>query len=338
MHFRRLAWMLFAVVLPLAAAEPIDAGAVRQSLQKAVKLIQASGQPFFDKSGCISCHNQSLPAMAVSLVREKGIPVDEGIAKQQLKITAAVFGPHRENLLQAVNTVPDSPEVSSYTLVGMAADKYPADQITDAMVHDLAQKQKGDGSWHTTDRRVPLGSSDISVTALSMRSLQLYPIEGRREEFQKRIERARKWLLEAAPKGTEEEVFRLLGLGWSKASQAEIQVGARKLAVEQRPNGGWAQLPTLESDAYATGQALVALHQAAELSTRDSVYQRGARFLFETQLPDGSWHVKTRARGFQPYFESGFPHGHDQWISIAGSSWAIMALALTLEPARLAGR
>jgi hypothetical protein len=30
----------------------------------------------------------------------------------------------------------------------------------------------------------------------------------------------------------------------------------------------------------------------------------------------------------QPYFESGFPHGHDQWISQSGTSWAAMALAV----------
>jgi hypothetical protein len=32
--------------------------------------------------------------------------------------------------------------------------------------------------------------------------------------------------------------------------------------------------------------------------------------------------------GFQPYFDAGFPYGHDQWISAAGTSWATMALTL----------
>jgi hypothetical protein len=41
---------------------------------------------------------------------------------------------------------------------------------------------------------------------------------------------------------------------------------------------------------------------------------------------DGSWHVKTRAFGFQPYFESGFPHGNDQWISMAATAWSALAL------------
>ena len=34
---------------------------------------------------------------------------------------------------------------------------------------------------------------------------------------------------------------------------------------------------------------------------------------------------------FQPYFESGFPYGHDQWISHAGTAWATMGLARAAE-------
>jgi len=40
--------------------------------------------------------------------------------------------------------------------------------------------------------------------------------------------------------------------------------------------------------------------------------------------------VRTRSFPFQPYKESGFPHGKDQWISAAGTSWAAMALSLAL--------
>ncbi len=29
--------------------------------------------------------------------------------------------------------------------------------------------------------------------------------------------------------------------------------------------------------------------------------------------------------------ESGFPYGHNQWISVAASSWATMALILTVK-------
>ena len=67
----------------------------------------------------------------------------------------------------------------------------------------------------------------------------------------------------------------------------------------------------------------------------DEAIRRGLRFLIDTQLDDGSWHVVTRAKAFQTYFESGFPHEKDQFISIAASSWATLALLMTLPDAPL---
>jgi hypothetical protein len=54
------------------------------------------------------------------------------------------------------------------------------------------------------------------------------------------------------------------------------------------------------------------------------------KLLLKTQQEDGSWFVRTRALAFQPWFDAGFPHGHDQWVSAAGTNWATMALALAL--------
>jgi hypothetical protein len=103
----------------------------------------------------------------------------------------------------------------------------------------------------------------------------------------------------------------------------------KELARTQRADGGWGQLDNLDSDAYATGSALVALHLAGGLSTQSGVYQRGLGFLLKSQREDGSWLVKSRSKPFQPYYESGFPHGDDQFISMAASGWAVTALALT---------
>ena len=76
---------------------------------------------------------------------------------------------------------------------------------------------------------------------------------------------------------------------------------------------------------HATGLTLVALHEAG-MSPADAVYKRGVAFLLSTQLADGSWYAPTRSVPIQPYFDAGFPHGHDQWISTAATSWATMAL------------
>ena len=126
-----------------------------------------------------------------------------------------------------------------------------------------------------------------------------------------------------------------MALSWSNASSASVSSALKALIASQRSDGGWSQLPTMGSDAYATGQALYALSASGKIPATDPVYQRGVKYLLRTQAPDGSWHVKTRSIWIQPYFESGFPYGHDQWISAAGTGWAVMALSQTVEPQRI---
>jgi hypothetical protein len=139
--------------------------------------------------------------------------------------------------------------------------------------------------------------------------------------------------MRAQPRTTEDRAFQLLGLGWAgvKSSSEVATRAVRGLLGQQRSDGGWAQLPTLGSDSYATGQALVALNEAGALPVTDPAYHRGVEFLLKTQLEDGSWFVRSRAIPAQPYFEGGFPHGRDQFISAAATNWASMALALIIE-------
>src|SRR5262249_22985036 len=95
--------------------------------------------------------------------------------------------------------------------------------------------------------------------------------------------------------------------------------------------------PALETDAYATGQALVAL-EAAGQAVAGAEYQHGVTFLLRTQFPDGSWVVRTRTFPVQPPKDSGFPHRPHQRISGARTRWAAAApaLPLALEPQRAA--
>jgi hypothetical protein len=89
----------------------------------------------------------------------------------------------------------------------------------------------------------------------------------------------------------------------------------------------------MATDAYATGQALWALAEAG-LPPDAPAYRRGAEYLLKTQLEDGTWFVRTRAFGFQPCFETGFPHGRSQFISTVATAWASVALTHLLPPPR----
>ncbi len=303
------------------------AGSVREAIERSIPLLQRTDVTFTQKSGCISCHNNTFTAVTVSSAKENRIVVNDAIVQSQLKVNGSYIESWRERILQGVG-IPGDADTMSYILVALAAEHYPADAATDAIVRFLKDKQRQDGSWIILAHRPPIESSDIEVTANSMRAMQLYAPPMMREEYDRAIRLAADWLTTVQPRNNEDRAFQLLGLAWAKKDQPSIRAAAKALAAEQGSYGGWAQIPSLPSDAYATGQALVALREGGAMSASDPVYKRGVQFLLSTQLADGSWFVKTRAMRIQPFFESGFPHGHDQFISAAGTNWATQALAL----------
>ena len=87
----------------------------------------------------------------------------------------------------------------------------------------------------------------------------------------------------------------------------------------------------MQADAYATGSVLVALNKAGNIAARNEVWSKGVAYLLDAQKPDGSWHVTSRATPEQEYFESGFPHGKDQFISAFATGWAAETLLLYLS-------
>jgi hypothetical protein len=306
--------------------KPVPARSVRESVQRSIPLLQRVDVAFLEKSGCVSCHHNSLTAMSVATLRKTGFSFDQQTAQSQLKAIGAYVESWRERLLQGIG-IPGNQDTVSYSLMGLAAENYPANEATDAMARYLKMRQLPDGRWPISTHRPPIESSDIELTAVSMRTLQVYAPKTQQAEYTKSVQLAARWLGSAQPKTGEARAFQLLGLAWSRAPKETIQKYARELLAQQHSNGGWSQLSTLESDAYATGQSLVALREAGVLKVTDPAYKRGVQFLLNSQFEDGSWYVQSRVIKIQPYFESGFPFGPDQWISAAATNWSVMALA-----------
>jgi hypothetical protein len=305
--------------------------AIGNAIRRSLPLLGKTGPIFFQKSGCISCHNISLPSMAMVLASERGFAVDDTARKENIKAALASKTFFEPKDLMKLDHVPGETMTTGYTLMALAAEKYPGDALTDAMALWSASSQFGDGSWNLPSHRAPIEYSPFTGTALGLRALQLYGPPAKRKDFETRIAKARYWLEQTSPRDNEGRTFRLLGLGWGGSDKKVLKQALDDLIRNQRADGGWAQLPGLESDAYATGQALYALGVGGKLSADHESYRKGVANLLRTQLPDGTWLVHSRSYPVQPYFESGFPHGPDQWISAAATSWATMALTLALE-------
>ncbi len=330
-------------------------------------LLKASVQEYPKHRDCFSCHNQAVPAIALSVARQRGFAVDA----QTLRIIAE----HTEaDLNGAIDDYrkgkgqPGGVIRAGYALWALETTGWTADETTAAVVHYLPVALGQHNHWTTQSKRAPSESSNFTATAVALRGLQAFTVATPQSTSENRDPsqstsqaqvngaagwRARtlEWLRRTQPKETEDRVFRLWGLKHAGASPHDLDDAVADLLKTQRPDGGWSQLiepadstdtkgvkglpvagrttaSALASDAYATGSALVMLHLAGTMQTDHPAYRRGLHFLIRAQREDGSWYVKSRSHPFQTYFESGFPHGHDQFISAAASGWAVAALAL----------
>jgi len=332
-------WLVLSVVVTVIAAFTTvtkenkinNEESIKKAVNKTLPLLQTSSHLFLENAGgCQSCHHQDLTAVSLSLAKEKGFIVNDSNLTEILNSVDTVVRSRKDVLAQ--NGDPVAIVMSSgYQLWALWANKYKSNKLIEMLVKNLMQRQIYDGSWVSPNPRPPMEYYAFSATALMVSALQYYSPPSLKPEIDKRIERARAWMIKTVPENNEERIFQLLGLKWVNGDKNFIAQQAKKLLATQREDGGWSQLPTLESDSYATGQALYALHETGELKSSAPAYQKGISFLLKTQYEDGSWKVKSRSIPFVPFVENGFPHDKDQFISAAGTNWATMALTLAVK-------
>jgi hypothetical protein len=298
---------------------------IHAAVAKSVSLLEKSSAEYTVHRECFSCHHQALPIVALSLARPRGFAVSAEGLQKQLQFTADSLAKDRDNYRQGRGQGGQA-DTAGYALLALEMGGWKPDATTSAVAEYFLLRNKDSDYWKVSSRRPPSEASSFTTTYLAIRGLRAFgPPDERAAD---RIQRARRWLQTTPAKDTEDQVFRLGALKLVGAEDKDIRAATQELLQAQQPDGGWGQTTEMESDAYATGSALLMLHQAGDVPVTDPVYQRGLAFLVGAQQADGSWHVRSRSKPFQTYFESGFPHGKDQFISIAASSWATAALAL----------
>jgi ankyrin repeat protein len=323
--------------IPVLWADDASSTRIREAATKAVALIQKSQKSWPSKQSCYSCHQQVLPALAFRAAREHGIPVDEPAAHADAAYAFSFYS----NLDRAVQYthIIDPAMDDGYGLMAADAAGLRPSLVTAVYSRLLAVRQEADGHWETGDERPPESYGPFTATAISMAAIQRHGHANLRADTGERIQRARTWLLSHRARTTEERAWQIFGVCISGGDHAAADRLARELKATQRTDGGWASLDGRPSDAYSTGEALWALgltssKAAAGVPTSDAVWKRGIDYLLRTQSADGSWHVMSRlhppAPVSPPYFETGHPYAHDQFISTMGESWAVIVLAQML--------
>jgi hypothetical protein len=331
---------LFGVLSPtlllsaaVRAAEPPAPSpeSIKAAVGQALPLLLKGAEGHVAQRTCFACHNQMLPVLAFTTARGRGFTVPEDALKKQREFIAAFLERNRDEYRQGKGQG-GQVDTAGYALFTLELAGWAPDATTEAVAEYLLQRDKDRDHWRTTSHRPPSETSDFTPTYLAVRALRKWGTPTQKERVAARVDAARGWLLKTTAKDTEDRVFRLQALRAAEASNKDVRAAARELLRTQREDGGWAQAEGMAGDAYATGTALVALHESGTLAADDPAYRRGVTFLLKTRESDGSWHIRSRSDPFQTYFESGFPHGKDQFISMAATGWATTALALACPP------
>jgi squalene cyclase len=183
--------------------------------------------------------------------------------------------------------------------------------------------QTESGAWAAwPETRQPIfGNSDERATAAA--TLAIMQVAAADDVAASAVrDKAVQWLIEKKSDDDPQSTALRLVL-WRRLDKAadRWQPLVEQIKARQNADGGWSQTPEMQSDAWATGQALYALAHAG-LNSQDPVIQRAQAFLVSSQRSDGSWPMTSR-----PIKPGGEGSKSLIPITAAGSSWAVMGLA-----------
>jgi ankyrin repeat protein len=325
---------LVVIATPAIAQTPAE---VREAVVKALPPVQKAQEPWYtaNKQVCASCHHQYQPSLAYRAARERGVPVNEAIARADA-VKAFTFA-DIDKAIQYQYVIEPSVD-DAYRMIAANAAGVAPNLGAAIYARLLISRQNADGTWDGFHQRPPSSYSRFTMATLGLRAVQLYRHASQKSAADAAVARARGYLEKNAAPDTEGRAYQLLGLKWAGADNGRLRRLGRELIATQQADGGWESRAGRGSDVYSTGQALVALHDGAGLPATDEAYRKGVAYLVKTQSADGSWLATTRLRPpaplSPPYFDAGYPGQRDQFLSMSGAGWAIMALSYGLGPAR----
>lgn len=361
----RLPGLSFVAVTVIAACRPAaglgeipadSKAAVKNSVERAVGYLQEKGLDWKESRQCASCHHVPLMTWAMHAAKRHDIGIDEELLKEATDWHFAEGDPAK--IIQTATESEENPYPNPLSLntayMLLSESNGPNDMARRPMVakflKHVVEVQQADGSWREFQGRPPIFASQMELTLFLINTLS-WPEQP--EELKGLVvDSRRKAMNWAMTQGDDLEIqevaLRLWMLKTAGRPQAEIDAAVQKLIARQQADGGWSQNAQRASDAYATGQVLYALQEAA-LSPQHDAMRRGVEFLLTSQSQDGSWAMISRPMrpalqfavsavtfkheviGFEPLTANAAAGARNTGpISFTATAWATVALCRTL--------
>jgi hypothetical protein len=321
-----LAGVLF-FTLSAGAAEP---GSAPQDAQAAIgrslSFLVKDSRAWKEEHGCVSCHHASLVVWATTEARTRGHAVDGAFLDETVAwLIKAGDGAKRVPARPAAVPRAMNYHAPNHALA-LAASPAPSGEVRAALKvlrNTVRSEQIENGSWLAwPDTRPPIfGASNQVSTAFAALALASGPAAELDAESKAATDRASAWLRSAGPDDElQASTLRLMLAARCAEPDSVTKPLVDEIRRRQNSDGGWSQIKSMASDAYATGQALYAL-AGAKMDPADDAIKRGQAFLLKTQRPDGAWPMTSR-----PCPPSNKGAGNLIPITGAAASWATLGL------------
>ncbi len=320
----------FVAILGLVILS-VDARA--QSLDVDVKAVIDRGLSFLAKDSvawresktCYECHHAPFTIWALNEAKHQGYVVDEEALADMTSWVAGndyLAGLIKERSPQEEIVFNEAPLLLALGIeAGNTNDRHDGlKKLLTSVVHD----QEKDGSWKRVKEARPILSAPDTLTMLALLALSAPDAPDMGKEGKTAQERALRFLHTAKPDDElQPTVLRLILWRRLGRPDSEWKPLEQQLRSSQNEDGGWGQIKSAKSDAYATGQALYALAEAG-VTKDDAAIRRAQSFLEKSQRQDGGWAMTSRA-----IMGNGKVATKFEPITHAGSAWAVMGLVRT---------
>ncbi|NUM53173.1 MAG: hypothetical protein HUU46_05990 [Candidatus Hydrogenedentes bacterium] len=310
--------MLLATQLAMLAGGPSPAE-LKPVIERGLAYIEREGLKWKDERDCASCHHVPMMLWTLGAAKALGYTVND-----QVVADAAAWTFREDNASRVLYPPETPPEKRAYTIAAtFSVLAFPTPPTTDAaqlanmgrFTSFLAEKQSADGSWPASGR-LPVNAGVESATILNRLALAAPWVAN----GQASVDKANAWLA-AQPPSDDFQVrnLRLLLAAREHANDAALVPLIDRVCERQNADGGWSQLPDMPSDAFATGQAILAL-ASARCGYNYPATARGLAFLQTTQREDGAWAMASRKVEGAAEVKNLDP------ITYAGTAWAMLGL------------
>ena len=307
------------VLALLVSGSPIESAPssdeVRATIDRAIPFVEQGGVDWIDQRDCVSCHTVGNMVWSLSVAKSKGFEVSDQLGQWIDWSIESLLAKNDKGKIVA-----KSNREGVAQLLLMFAKNRPqehANQIGE-LVKLIETGQQDNGAWKAAgqlpfQKRAAQETNDVSTMWITLGLLSQAEL-GKDSEI---IRHALKRIDQSPPgKSTEWYAARLL-IAKKRNRTKQIAELIATLRDRQQSDGGWPWLAGDDSDAFGTGLALYALHEA-EVDATDSSIVRAMRFLLDTQRDDGSWAVRgTKAKKKDSIEETAV-----YW----GTTWAMLAL------------